>query len=173
MRRQPERVEALDAMLRQDQRRRRFGEGARCSKCGYPDSEAFQLEGQAVLCYECACLAQGKSPVEQHHILGRANSKETVPMPGNIHRWMSERQGDWAEELQRNVWRDPVLTIASVILAITDFAAWVARHGEQLSDWLLQLRAWLVAQYGSRWWERAGLPGLWLGEARGRSDDDR
>src|SRR5262249_1124547 len=133
MKRRPERVESLDAVLREDQRRRRFGEDARCSECGYPDSEAFQLEGQTVLCYECACLREGKSPIEQHHVLGRANSEETVPMPGNIHRWLSELLRDWPEELLRNVWRDPLLTIAAVIRAITGFAAWIARHGERLS----------------------------------------
>jgi hypothetical protein len=154
-------VEALDAMLRDDSRSRRMGEDAHCSQCGYPDADALQRQGHTCLCYECARLGEGQSPIEGHHVLGKANSEETVPMPGNIHRWLSERQRDWPEELRHNVWHDPLLTIAGALRAITHFAAWIMRHGERLSDWLIQLRAWLVAQYGTRWWEAAGLPGLW------------
>jgi hypothetical protein len=161
LKRQPERVESLDAMLREDQRRRRFGEDARCSACGYPDSEAFQPDGTGALCRDCALLRAGKTALEKHHPLGKANDKETVPMLANIHAAMTEAQRDWPEELQRNVWHDPVLIIAAVVQTITDFAAWIVRRGRQIVDWLLRLRAWLVKQFGLRWWEHAGLPGLW------------
>jgi hypothetical protein len=161
MKNRVQRVESLDRMLRADARRGRLGEGVCCSGCGYADTEALQPDSAGAVCYECARLREGQSAVERHHVLGKANSEETVLMPGNLHRWLSDQQRDWPEELQRNDWRDPLLTIAAVIRAITDFAVWIARHGEQFADWLLQLRSWLVQNFGPRWWEQAQLPGLW------------
>jgi hypothetical protein len=82
-------------------------------------------------------------------------------MPGNVHRFLNDQFIDWPDELRRNVWHDPLLIIAAVLRAITNFAAWIARHGEQLSDWLILLRRGLVAQFDTRWWEGLGLPELW------------
>jgi hypothetical protein len=48
-------------------------------------------------------VRDGKSTVELHHVIGRANADEVTPVPGNLHRFLNDRFTDWPDVLRHNV----------------------------------------------------------------------
>jgi hypothetical protein len=76
---------------------RRFGHlrpNSECTLCGYRGIWALFEKSDGMICYECRCLKRGKTPVERHHIYGRENGPETIPLPGNFHRLLTDLQ-EW------------------------------------------------------------------------------
>lgn len=69
-----------------------LGPGAACDRCGETRLPALRRDGHEVVCYECQAEAEGRSPVEQDHVLGRSERfiHYTVPTPGNLHRLLSD-----------------------------------------------------------------------------------
>jgi len=120
-----------------------------CPRCGEPNPAAITKAG---ICYACDLLARGRNQTEQHHPIGRKNGTETLTMPANMHRALSEAQATWPEPLRTNPEHDPLICIAQVIRAVADFSAWLAARGERISDWLLALSLWLRERIGLHWW---------------------
>jgi len=113
------------------------------------------------LCYECLAFVRGRSPVEEHHPLGRSNHPSTVSVPGNPHRALSNRMQDRGSDLLRGDPADPLLSIARLLQTIMDAAEWALDHLGDLIHVLLRLRQRLIKDYGSQWWEALGLGPLW------------
>lgn len=144
--------------IRSAKRRQKGGAGARCSRCGYAEPTTLQT---VTLCYECAAFVQGRSPVEQHHPLGRSNDPSTVGVPGNLHRFFSDRMQDRESELERSDPADPLLWIARLFWCIEDAAQWLVDRADDLIQFLLRLRQWLIENHGVQWWNALGLGPLW------------
>ncbi len=98
--------------------------------------------------------------MEAHHILGKANDPTTVPVPGNLHRQLSDRQLDWPDELRHNPERDPLVWLAQGCQGMSDHVAWWARILAQLAAWLMELAAALRREHGGTWWASLGIPAL-------------
>lgn len=148
---------------RQRTRRRVLGNDAVCASCGWTDPAALTKGKDGVRCYECQCQARGRSGVEQHHHLGRVVGPATIPVPGNIHRDLSDRQYDWPSEIRTNPERDPLLWLAAALLGLRDHLAWWLAWLERIARWFIVLSEALAARDGERWWEMLDLPPLWQG----------
>src|SRR5215207_10054283 len=111
---------AINRAARTTARTSRLGMNARCHQCGWTDPMALTRGEIGILCYECLAIAQGRTPVEAHHVLGRANDATTIPVPGNLHRHLSEQQRDWPDDLRNHPYRDPLLWIATALLSLQD-----------------------------------------------------
>src|SRR5215469_6280655 len=86
--------------------------GTRNPKCaGCEETEPAALTGCVpnIICYECLSKSAKKSMTEFHHFAGRNNDSFTVPIPGNDHRILSERQRDWPQNTLRNPNGSPLL----------------------------------------------------------------
>lgn len=144
--------------IRSAKRRETLGADARCSRCGYADQSGLET---MTLCYECAKFVQGRSPVEQHHPLGRSNDPTTISVPANPHRNISNQMQDWERDLQWGDPADPLLWIARLLQAIKDAAQWAMDRLDDLVHFLLRLRQWLIETHGTSWWNELGLGPLW------------
>ena len=151
---------AINRTTRKVKRTRMLGRDARCAQCGWAEAIALTLVDDRVLCYECQNLEYGRPPVEDHHILGRANDPATVPVPGNLHRQLSDRQLDWADTLKSNFERDPLVWLAQACQGLSDHVAWWARILARLAAWLVELAAALSREHGGTWWASLGIPAL-------------
>ncbi len=144
--------------IRSTNRREKLGPDAECVRCGYTDPAALQF---VILCYECLAFVQGRSTVEDHHVLGQANDPSTIGVPANPHRSLSDRMQDWEDELLRGDPADPLLWIARLLRSIKDAAEWIMDRLDDVVHFLLRLRQWLLENYGPQWWNRLGLGPLW------------
>lgn len=142
---------------RKAKRVRRLGADARCGVCGTGDTTTLQRDGDGALCYECAAARTNKATVEADHIIGRGHASDTVLTPGNIHRFKSDRQQDWPEEVQKNPRRDPLVWAAAILRWLRDTGEWLSQRAGALSDWLLELSERLRRDYGEYWWQSMGL----------------
>lgn len=143
-------------------RERMLGPDARCRLCGFADVTALQRDAEGIICYECASAVAGRTTVEAHHPLGRANDPATtIGTPGNFHRLLDAKKAAWPEEVRKNSMHDPLILTVQVTLAVRDFASVVAVYAQAIADWLLQLHAALYEQYGATWQAVLGLPPLW------------
>lgn len=105
---------------------------------------------------------RGESPVEDHHVLGESNDPSTVGVPGNPHRYISNRAQDWERDLQRGDPADPLLWIIRLLRSIKDAAQWLVDRADDLVHFLLRLRQWLIENHGVQWWNELGLGPLWV-----------
>lgn len=138
--------EHSSSVLQRELRRKDSGP---CPDCGEPDPAAMTKHGA---CYACHLAATGKADVEAHHATGRKNGPETVTVPANLHRALSESQAVWPAVLKANPDRDPLVTVAQIVRAVADWSAWLSARCERISDWLLALALWLRGRLGDRWW---------------------
>ena len=152
---------AVNRAARKAKRVRVTGSDARCARCRWADPTALTRSGDTVLCYECQRSDKGRRNVEDHHILGRANDPATVPVPGNLHRQLSDSQHDWLGGLRTNPNRDPLVWLAQGCQGASDHVAWWARILAGLAVWLLGLAAALQRIHGVTWWASLGIPSLW------------
>jgi hypothetical protein len=129
----------------------------RCSNCLETATAALISTPDGIYCYECFCKRQGRSPVEDHHPAGQHNMPETVRIPGNDHRVLSEMQRTWPEETLRNPDGSPLLRMAACVrgwidvlyLIIERVVGWIPRSLERLD-------ALLTERDGSGWWGPLG-----------------
>ena len=103
-----------------------------CILCGYSDT-LYHVS----MCPECFNRLTGKPDTEGHHVLGREYPADVVTLPANLHRFITQQQSKWPASVKNPT--DPLLVIAAILRAIGDFAAWVAKYAERLSDWLIAL----------------------------------
>lgn len=146
---------------RHAKRRRILGAEARCATCGWDDLTALVQTGDDIRCYECSCTERGKSAIEAHHHLGQAVDAATVPIIGNIHRDLSDRQRDWLKTVRTNPQRDPLFWLAAAVFGLRDHLAWWLDWIERIGTWLVSLATALTERDGERWWESMGLTPLW------------
>jgi hypothetical protein len=104
---------------------------------------------------------RGVMPTEHHHVLGESNDPSTVPVPGNLHRNLSDRMEDWNDVLLHGDPADPLLWIARLLQALKDTAQWAVDRMDDLVHFLLRLRDWLIDRCGAQWWITSGLGPLW------------
>ncbi len=152
---------AVNRAARKAQRQRQFGAQALCARCGWDQLDALSRLGNEILCYECLCIEKGKATVERHHILGRANDPQTVGIPANLHRALSDGQQDWPETVRRNVNRDPLLWIAGLACSLRDLLAWLLDHCDDIIRFLVELAGTLRGRHGATWWEDLGIAAPW------------
>lgn len=146
---------------RHTKRRRTLGPAARCERCGWDGLSALTKSEDGIRCYECACTDHGKSAIEAHHHLGQAVDAATVPIAGNIHRDLSDRQRDWPTVVRSNPQRDPLLWLAAAVFGLRDHLAWWIDWIDRIGTWLVAVATSLVERDGERWWESMGLAPLW------------
>ncbi len=152
--------EAINRAARSAKRSRVLGPNARCAQCGWADTTALTNTNGQVLCYECQSVRHGRPTVEDHHILGKANDPATVPVPGNLHRSLSDARYDWRTDLRTNPDRDPLVWLAQACRGLGDHLAWWAKILLALAMWLVDLAKALRREHGATWWDTLGIPAL-------------
>lgn len=155
--------ETLTHAVRQSKRSRVLGPDSRCAVCGCTIPAALKRYGRRILCYECRAAEQQKATVEDHHVLGRKNADETIGLPGNVHREVSDRRYEWPEQVRTNPDRDPLLWSAGLCLSARDLCALLAHWLQCVGAWLVALAQVLRAEHGARWWVALGLGTPWEG----------
>jgi hypothetical protein len=98
--------------------------GARCKHCGSSDASVLVSKTRPQLCLDCLAVAQHRSPIEQHHPLGRANDPATIPLRASVHRFFSDRQIDWGAQTLENVTGCGRLRRAAGLRVLTDINAY-------------------------------------------------
>lgn len=131
-----------------------LGNQRSCVSCDETRPLALERKTDPRLCTECRKTEEGKSPMEQHHIAGKANSEITISIRANDHRaQLSENQRDWPQETLRNPDGSPLLVAAACVRGFIDTLQYLA---EQFLLWaaelLERLNAHLVEKYGPKWW---------------------
>lgn len=83
---------------------------ARCEVCGTTDPMVLNASDVTrVLCANDLAIADGKEPIEKHHVGGRVRDPRTVPVSANRHRRLTALglqhppDGDRDEELMRGM----------------------------------------------------------------------
>ncbi len=152
---------AINRASRRAKRTRVLGKDARCERCGWAEPTALTKRDGQVLCYECRCVEDRRATMEDHHILGKANDPVTIPVPGNLHRGLSDAQQDWPQELRRNPARDPLVWLAQACRGLSDHLAWWVKVLAAVARWLVNLAAALRREHGETWWTALGIPSLW------------
>jgi hypothetical protein len=152
MARKPPRRDPIAAQIRNDVAARRIG-GRTCT-CGEFRPEALIAGSNPMICVKCQRKKRGQSTLDDHHVAGEANRKETIPVPANDHRaQLSVDQYDWSKQTRENPDGSPLLAAAGSIRGFVDtlvyliekFILWAA-------DLLEQLDAYLTVELGSKWW---------------------
>jgi hypothetical protein len=138
---------------------RRVGEGSRCA-CGEDRPLALIPGRDPMICAKCDREQKGKTPLDDHHLFGRANSRITISGPVGDHRAeLSKSQIDsWPRKTLQNPDGSPLLSAAAhvrgfidtVIYLMTEFLLWIA-------DMLELLDTHLERKFGQKWWTNTKL----------------
>jgi hypothetical protein len=137
---------------------RRVGDGQKC-KCGEKRTRALIPGSDPMICAKCDRKAKKKTPFDDHHLAGNANSSATLPIPVNDHRAeLSEAQHDWPKKTLENPGGSPLLSGAAhirgfadtVVYLIETFLRWIA-------DMLEYLDTVLEQKSGQKWWRGTNL----------------
>jgi hypothetical protein len=152
MARKPRRRDPIAAQVRSDTAARRVGGGG-CA-CGESRPEALITGSTPIICAECQRKKRGQTTLDDHHVAGEPNRKETILVPANDHRaQLSVDQYDWPKQTRENPEGSPLLAAAGSIRGFVDTIVYLI---EKLVLWaadlLEQLDAYLAKKLGSRWW---------------------
>jgi hypothetical protein len=134
-----------------------------CSNPDCNESDPLTLTGTDpdILCYECRARLQGRSPVERHHPDGQQNSPDTVPIPGNDHRILSDYQKDWPVDTLRNPNESPLLRASAALRGFLNVLQHlIYRILGWIPDFLEGLDDALVRSLGAQWWISLRLEGM-------------
>ena len=153
MRRLPKR-DPIQAGLREAVAERVLGIYRECYLCGESRPLALERNSHPRICTECKRKSQEKTPMDNHHPAGKANSPITITVPANDHRArLSEDQRDWPPETLQNPDGSPLLIAAACIRGFIDVVVYLM---EQLLMWVAEmleiLNAHLVETFGPKWW---------------------
>jgi hypothetical protein len=144
--------EAADAAIRQAARGRRVPKGTACATCGYANPVALEETLQGWRCYDCANAERGRSAVEAHHILPRGVAPETVDLPGNLHRELSEKQRETPGVLIEAARSNPLAMATIILIGLRDFIAIIVTWLSKIINFLRGLLPHLDAELGPDWW---------------------
>lgn len=147
-------AEAMKAAMRQAARARRIPKGAHCATCGYNNPIGLEQSPDGSRCYECASAVRGRSTVEAHHILPRGVSPETVDVPGNMHRELSEKQRDTPVALIDAARTNPLAMVTLILIGLRDYLAIVLTWLTRGINFLRDLFAHLEDELGPEWWAK-------------------
>jgi hypothetical protein len=136
--------------------KRRLGAQQRCTRCGEDRPATLIRNSDSRICARCQRLQEGHSAMDKHHPAGGANHPLTVDIPVNDHRAiLTAAQHDWPFTTLENPDGDPLLRAAACIKGFVDTVIYQAK---ELLLWtanlLERLSAWLVQQFGRRWWTK-------------------
>jgi hypothetical protein len=147
-----------DHFARRAKAARRVGHGARC-ECGEMRAAALNAGSQPMTCQACKRTAGKQTPIDAHHVTGRANDPTTISIPTNDHvAELSERQRDWPELTLRNPDRDPLLRAAACVRGCFDTVVYLAQSLLLwTADLLEALSAHLTATRGRFYWRGTPL----------------
>jgi hypothetical protein len=111
--------------------------GGTCPKCGRGVPAGSMMAARGI-CYECCLVADGKPPVEDHHVFGRPGP--TVLIPGNFHRALN-RQLEARRPILKRKTNDPSITAAQLFTVIAELAEAGADYARSLGlpDWVAEL----------------------------------
>src|SRR4051794_24504564 len=142
---------------RLEERLRQLGTHDPCCRFdGCDESFPLALTGihPEIYCYEHDALRRNRPWVEGHHPAGRHNNPQTVPVAGNDHRVVSERQYLWPRHTLRNPDGSPLLRAAASIRGWLE-VLWLimVRTVGWVPEFLERLDAWLLGRLGPRWWD--------------------
>lgn len=132
-----------------------------CAGCGWTDASALTKTADRIVCYECGCQERSTATVEEHHHLGRRSDPATIPVPGNVHRSLSDRQVEWPDAVRSNPHRAPLLWLAAALLGLRDHLNWWVDWLTRIAAWFVALTEALQARFGDRWWETLGIGPVW------------
>lgn len=151
--RTPARRDPVGHATRRAVARQRIGAGARCA-CGESCVEKLVVGTNPIICHECQRRNRGQTPIDRHHLAGKANDPVTVPVPTNDHvAVLSEYQRDWPRETLENPAGCPLRRGAACIRGFIDFITYlIDRAVLWTADLLEQLSEHLAATLGERWW---------------------
>ncbi len=130
-----------------------------CGSSHCNETNPLVLTGQFpdILCYECRCSQQGRSPVERHHPDGQHNHPDTIPLLGNDHRLLSDAQRDWPLDTFRNPRHSPLLRASGQVRGFLDLLQLLI---DRILGWIPLFLEWLdgvlTDQHGDLWWQRLG-----------------
>ena len=108
-----------------------FREVLSCMYCSYRDSYVFWNKGSPI-CAECWKRLHGKTITDIHHLYGRSRT-DTIPIPANLHAYLTESQKGWPDMLKKFP-NDPLLQIAYLLRAIKNLIDWTLTHLEQVDS---------------------------------------
>lgn len=136
---------------------RRFGAGARCA-CGEARPEALIAGSNPVTCAACDRKEHGKTPIDNHHVAGRANSPITVPVPVNDHRaTLSNAQYDWPRNTLENPEGSPFIAAAARIRGFANTVNYLIGQLLWVAEMLETADLLLGKRLGRRWWRKTPL----------------
>ena len=138
---------------------RRLGDKRRCVQCGERRAAALITDSEPRICARCQRRQKGKSTMDRHHPAGRANHPLTVPVPVNDHRAeLTEAQYGWPIATLENPDGDPLRRASACIRGFVDTVIYQMREMLLwIADFLEKLSAYLVRQFGRRWWRKTVL----------------
>jgi hypothetical protein len=157
MARKPPRRDLIATQVRSETAARRIGD-RKCA-CSESRPEALIAGSKPTMCAECQRKKRGQTMLDDHHVAGQANRKETIPVPANDHRArLSVDQYDWPKQTRENPEGSPVLAAAGSIRGFVDTLMYLL---EKFILWLAEmlevLDAYLAKKLGSKWWVGTGL----------------
>ena len=136
---------------------RRVGAGARCA-CGEAHPEALIAGSDPVTCAACDRKGHGKTPLDNHHVAGRANSPITIPVPVNDHRAiLSSAQYDWPKNTLENGEASPLLAAAAYIRGLADTVTYLVGQVLWVADMLEMADSLPGKRLGQKWWRKTPL----------------
>jgi|SRR5580698_2061782 hypothetical protein len=132
---------------------RRVGVNSRCA-CGESRPEALIPKSKPMICAACNSKKKGKTPVDNHHVFGKANSPITIPIPVNDHRAeLSPAQYDWPKETLENPHGSPLRAGAACIRGFVDTVVHMIKKGLLwVAEALEFLDSFLLERLGPEWW---------------------
>jgi hypothetical protein len=153
--------DTLKSLQRRAVRKRRFPPGARCHRCGESNLNALIETSNPIICTACSKEQKGVTPVEGHHVAGRANDPTfIVQANANVHRTISDMQGDWPEDALRNRNGNLLTKLEAGLRGIADLLTVAIDWLTCSRDWLRReaaqihvLVAWLNERIGPNWWQ--------------------
>jgi hypothetical protein len=145
--------------LRAEKNLRRLGtRNPQCKNCDEKEPAALTGSHPDILCYEDRAKVAGRPIIEAHRFAGQHNDKTTIPILGNEHRILSDRQNDWPQETLRNPNGSPLRTASATLRGFLDIL-WLLI--ERILGWIPPFLEWLdeklTALYGAQWWIALGL----------------
>jgi hypothetical protein len=155
--------EADEQDLRKEEAYRRFGtRKPKCVKPGCDVTDWRMLTGDTpdtILCYEHACEHQGRPTNELQHVIGcKVDNELAVSIPGNAHRYLDSRKGEWPAKTRVNPEGSPTLKAAAYIRAAIDWLMFLIEHLlAKVVGFLESQDAALTASHGPRYWVELGF----------------
>jgi hypothetical protein len=141
------------AFEREARAARRVGKGSKC-KCGEDRPLALIPGSDPVICAACQREKNGRSPFDNHHPAGKANSPIATPIHTNEHRVvLSPKQYEWPEETWENRKGSPLRASAACVRGYCETNDYlVASLLIPRAEMLEVLDGFLEKQLGPNWW---------------------